>query len=69
MAAKLAAALAGAAVAAAAAAAAPGRLGLLLAALAPAAGFLAPDLWLARVARARARPRAASCRRCSTCCA
>ena len=34
---------------------APGRLGLLLATLAPAAGFLAPDLWLARAAAARAR--------------
>ena len=54
MAAKLAAALAGA-VAGLLAAAAPGRLGLLLAALAPAAGFLAPDLWLARLGRARAR--------------
>ncbi|MBN1528551.1 MAG: type II secretion system F family protein [Thermoleophilaceae bacterium] len=54
MAAKLTAALAGAVAGAIAAAAAPGRLGLLLAALAPAAGFLAPDLWLARLARERA---------------
>lgn len=32
----------------------PGRLGLLGVALAPAAGFMAPDLWLARRARRRA---------------
>jgi tight adherence protein C len=32
----------------------PGRLGLLALALAPVAGFLAPDLWLARRARERA---------------
>jgi len=38
-----------------AAGAAPGRLGPLVMAVAPAAGFLAPDLWLARVARERAR--------------
>jgi tight adherence protein C len=37
------------------AAAAPGRLGPLLAAAAPVAGFLAPDLWLARRAAERAR--------------
>jgi tight adherence protein C len=37
------------------AALAPGRLGPLVMALAPAAGFLAPDLWLARLAAARAR--------------
>ncbi|HEX2070600.1 MAG TPA: type II secretion system F family protein [Thermoleophilaceae bacterium] len=36
------------------AALAPGRLGLLIAAAAPVAGFLAPDLWLARQAAARA---------------
>jgi tight adherence protein C len=34
---------------------APGRLGLLLVLSAPAAGFLAPDLWLVRVASERAR--------------
>lgn len=34
---------------------APGRLGVLLTALAPAAGFLAPDVWLARRARERER--------------
>ena len=55
MAAKLAAALAGGGAGLVMAAGAPGRLGPLLAALAPAAGFLAPDLWLARVASARAR--------------
>jgi tight adherence protein C len=37
------------------AAPAPGRLGLLVALAAPVAGFLAPDLWLARRARERAR--------------
>jgi tight adherence protein C len=35
--------------------AAPGRLGSLLTVGAPAAGFLAPDLWLARLAAQRAR--------------
>ena len=34
---------------------APGRLGVALLAAAPAAGFLAPDLWLRRLARARGR--------------
>jgi tight adherence protein C len=34
---------------------APGRLGLLLAVGGPVAGFLGPDLWLARRARERAR--------------
>jgi tight adherence protein C len=34
---------------------APGRLGLVLAPAAPVAGFLAPDLWLARLAGERAR--------------
>lgn len=34
---------------------APGRLGLLVILSAPAAGFLAPDLWLARLAAERAR--------------
>jgi tight adherence protein C len=37
----------------------PGRLGILAMATAPAAGFMAPDLWLAR----RARERAAAIRR------
>ncbi len=37
------------------AAVAPGRLGLVLTVAAPAAGFLAPDLWLARRSAARAR--------------
>ncbi len=36
-------------------AAAPGRLGPLITVAAPAAGFLAPDLWLARRAAERAR--------------
>lgn len=35
--------------------AAPGRLGILLLALAPVGGFLAPDLWLLRRARERSR--------------
>jgi len=34
---------------------APGRLGLLVLAAAPLAGFLAPDVWLARLAAERAR--------------
>lgn len=34
---------------------APGRLGVLLVVAAPAAGFMAPDLWLARRARERIR--------------
>jgi tight adherence protein C len=37
------------------AALAPGRLGLVAVLSAPAAGFLAPDLWLSRVAAERAR--------------
>jgi len=37
------------------AALAPGRLGFLIALAAPVAGFLAPDLWLARLAAERAR--------------
>jgi tight adherence protein C len=37
------------------AALAPGRLGLVLAPAAPVAAFLAPDLWLARLAAERAR--------------
>jgi tight adherence protein C len=55
MAAKLAAAVAGGAAGLLSSAAAPGRLGPLLAAAAPVAGFLAPDLWLGRLAAARAR--------------
>lgn len=55
MAAKIAAALAGAAVATPFAAGAPGRLGPLVLAAAPIAGFLAPDLWLRRLAAERAR--------------
>jgi tight adherence protein C len=55
MAGKLAAAVAGGAVGLPLAAATPGRLGPLLAAAAPAAGFLSPDLWLARRAGDRAR--------------
>jgi len=37
------------------AALAPGRLGVLIVLLAPAAGFLAPDVWLGRLAAERAR--------------
>jgi tight adherence protein C len=55
MAAKLAAALAGATAGTLLGAVAPGRLGLALAVAAPLAGFLAPDVWLARLAAARAR--------------
>jgi tight adherence protein C len=55
MAAKLASALAAGAAAAPLSASAPGRLGPLMVAAGPIAGFLAPDLWLARRARARAR--------------
>jgi tight adherence protein C len=55
MAAKLAAALLGGAAAVPLAALAPGRLGLVVAPLAPVAGFLAPDLWLGRLAAERAR--------------
>jgi tight adherence protein C len=55
MAAKIAAALAFAAGGMFLATAAPGRLGPLIAVLAPASGFLTPDLWLARLAAARAR--------------
>jgi tight adherence protein C len=55
MAAKLAAAGAGAATALLLASAAPARLALLLLLAGPVAGFLAPDLWLARRAAERAR--------------
>jgi tight adherence protein C len=55
MAAKLAAALAAAPVAILLGAGAPGRLGPLLVVAGPLGGFLAPDWWLARRARERAR--------------
>jgi tight adherence protein C len=55
MAAKIAAAVLAGAAALPCAALAPGRLGLVLAPLGPVAGFLAPDLWLARLAAERAR--------------
>jgi tight adherence protein C len=55
MAAKMAAAAGGGLVAAAFSAAAPGRLGVALVVAGPAAGFLAPDVWLARRAADRAR--------------
>jgi tight adherence protein C len=55
MAAKVAAALLGGAAAVPLAALAPGRLGLVIAPLAPIAGFLLPDLWLGRRAAERAR--------------
>ena len=54
MAAKLAGAVVAASVGALLGAAAPGRLGLLIVVAAPLAGFLAPDLWLARQAAVRA---------------
>jgi tight adherence protein C len=55
MAAKLGAAVAAGVVGAIGGAALPGRLGIALVISAPAAGFLAPDLWLARRAADRAR--------------
>jgi tight adherence protein C len=55
MAAKIAAGLLAGAAALPLAALAPGRLGALLAVAAPVAGFLAPDLWLTRLAAERAR--------------
>ena len=55
MAAKVAAALMGGALVAPLTAVAPGRLGLVIAPAAPVAGFLAPDLWLGRLAADRAR--------------
>jgi tight adherence protein C len=55
MAAKVAAALLGGVTALPLAALAPGRLGLAIAPLAPAAGFLLPDIWLGRLAAERAR--------------
>jgi tight adherence protein C len=55
MAAKIAAAVVTGFVGAVLAASAPGRLGPLIAVASPLAGFLAPDLWLARLAADRAR--------------
>jgi tight adherence protein C len=55
MAAKVAAGLLGGLAAVPLAALAPGRLGVVVAPLAPAAGFLLPDLWLGRLAAERAR--------------
>jgi tight adherence protein C len=55
MAAKVAAALLGATAAMPLAALAPGRLGLVAAPAGPVTGFLAPDLWLGRLAAQRAR--------------
>jgi tight adherence protein C len=55
MAAKVAAAVLSASIGLPLAALAPGRLGLLIVLLAPAAGFLTPDLWLGRLAAERAR--------------
>jgi tight adherence protein C len=55
MAAKIAAAVAAGAAGALLATAAPGRLGPLIAVGSPVAGFLSPDLWLARLAAGRAR--------------
>ncbi|HEY1360536.1 MAG TPA: type II secretion system F family protein [Thermoleophilaceae bacterium] len=55
MAAKTAAGLAAGGAGVALSAAAPGRLGLVLVLACPVAGFLGPDLWLRRLAAARAR--------------
>ena len=55
MAAKVGAAVAGGVAGAILSTVAPGRLGVALVAAAPAAGFLAPDLWLMRRANERAR--------------
>jgi tight adherence protein C len=55
MAAKVAAAIGSGVAAASMSTAAPGRLGIALVAAGPVAGFLAPDVWLARRARERAR--------------
>jgi tight adherence protein C len=59
LAAKLAGAVGGGSFATLLAGGAPGRLGVLLLAVLPASGFLAPDLWLRRRGRERAR---AACR-------
>jgi tight adherence protein C len=55
MAAKIAAGLAAGIAGTVLGASAPGRLGALIVVAAPLAGFLAPDLWLARLAAERAR--------------
>jgi tight adherence protein C len=55
MAAKAAAALAGGAAGALLSSVAPGRLGALVLVAGPGCGFLAPDLWLSRLAATRAR--------------
>jgi tight adherence protein C len=55
MAAKGAAAAAGAAAGLMLSGSAPGRLGTVMVVIGPAAGFLGPDLWLARLAERRAR--------------
>ena len=55
MAAKAAAAVLGGLLGSLLSVATPGRLGLALVAIGPVAGFLAPDLWLARLAAGRAR--------------
>lgn len=55
MAGKLIAAALGGALGLVSGSAAPGRLGLALSLVGPLAGFLLPDLWLARLARERAR--------------
>jgi tight adherence protein C len=55
MAAKIAAAMAACVAGSLLATAAPGRLAPLIAVVAPVAGFLSPDLWLARLAAGRAR--------------
>jgi tight adherence protein C len=55
MAAKVGAALAAGAAGPLLASALPGRIGILLAALLPVVGFLAPDAWLSRLTRERAR--------------
>ena len=68
MAAKVGAAVAGGVAGAILTTVAPGRLGVALVAAAPAAGFLAPDLWLIRRARSARGASGASCRLSSTCC-
>ena len=68
MAAKVAAALLGGVAALPLAALAPGRLGLVVAPLAPAAGFLLPDLWLGRLAATAPGASAATSPHSSTSC-
>jgi tight adherence protein C len=55
LAAKLGSAISAGAIGAVLGAALPGRLGILVVVVAPVAGFMAPDLWLARRAEQRAR--------------